>query len=95
MSGSGSFKFFEAFEFVVVVDDLQGDWRAERFGLPDAGENIDGVLFKFLASTASVATLSQSQFVVDEGFVDRQSGGESIDQGDEGFAVRFTGGPVT
>ena len=63
--------------------------------MPRSGKEFDAIGFQLLASAPAVSTLASDQFVVDFIFVDGESGGKPIDQGENGFAVRFSRGPVS
>ena len=65
MTGTRAFKLLEPFEFVIAIDNLEGDGAAKCNTLPDACENVDGIGFELLATASAVASLTQSQFVVD------------------------------
>lgn len=95
MARAGACKIAERFEFVVAVDDLQGDRAADRLAVPNAGEDVDAVGFDPLATTAAIAPLPPAEFRVDDCCVEGDAGGKTVDQGDEGLAVRFTGGPIS
>ena len=62
--------------------------------MPDAGADVDGVGFDALATAAAVAALAALEFDVDRFDVDRDAGGEAVDEGDQCFAVGFAGGEV-
>ena len=94
MAGPRPIDLLEPFELRILVDDLEGEWAAERHALPEAGEKCDGVGFDPLPSAAAVASLTALQFGVDRVGIDGEAGGKSVDEGDERGAVGFTGGPV-
>ena len=53
-----------------------------------------GVALDLHAAAAAVALLAAPEFAVEEGLIDFQSGGHAGQKGDQGFAVRFSGGEV-
>ena len=75
----------------ILVFDPERDRRAEGFAMTDAGEDLDGVGLDLHPSAAAVALLAPPKLVVDRGDVDIETGGNALDDGDEGFAVRFAG----
>ena len=94
VAGARAGEIFEAFEFVVAVNDFERDRAAKRDAVPDAGADVDRVGFNALATAATVAALAAAEFDVDRFFVDRHAGGKAVEERDERFAVRFASGPV-
>ncbi len=80
--------------FPVAIFELNGDGRADGLALADAGENVGGVALDFHAAAAAVALLAAPEFAVEKGLIDFQSGGHTGQKGDQGFAVRFSGGEI-
>ena len=76
----------------VTILDGQCDWRSESFPVSDTGKYFNDVFLDLHPAAAAVALLPAPQFVVDCGDVDRQTRGQSFDDGDERFTVRFTCG---
>lgn len=71
----------------IAIEDLESDGGADGFSVADAGEDIDGIGLDFLSCATAIAALSSAEFVVDDVLVDGDTGGHSLDEGDEGFAV--------
>ncbi len=78
----------------VLVGDQQGDGAAQRDAPPDAGKHLDLVGFNLLPSAAAIAALPPRQLGVDVLDVQVNTRGKAIDQGQQGPAVRFTGGKI-
>lgn len=76
----------------IFVFDSQSDRRTERFAVSDAGKNFNLIAFDFHTPAAPVALLSAPKFVIYTLDINFQSGRQSFDDGDECFAVRFSGG---
>src|SRR5579863_734293 len=56
-----------------------------------AGENMSGVALDLHAAAPAVALLAAPEFPVEEGLVDFQSGRHAGEEGDQSFAVGFSG----
>ena len=54
----------------IVIDDLQGNGRAERLGEAHAGEHLHGVMLDLLATTATIAALATRKIAIDRIDVD-------------------------
>src|SRR5207249_3474687 len=80
--------------FPVFVLQQNGDGRANGFGVADAGKNVAGVLFNFHAPAPAKALLPPPQLTVNERLVYLQSRRQPRQEGDQGFAMRFTSGKV-
>ena len=95
VAGPGPRELVEPLEFVVLIDDLQGDRAAERRLPPHAAEDLDPIGLDPLAAAAPVAALAPVQLDVDRVGIDGHAGRKTVDDGQQGLAVRFAGGPIT
>src|SRR5262245_24567932 len=71
----------------VFVFDEQGERRAERETVADAGQYLRMVFLDLHATAASVTELAATQLVVDETLVHRQTGGQTFNDRDERSSV--------
>jgi hypothetical protein len=78
--------------YKIFIFDGKSDRRAERFAMPDAGEDFNRIALDFLPRTAPVALLPPPKLEIYPLDVDFQSGGQAFDDGDERAPVRFSGG---
>jgi len=60
--------------------------------VPDTGQEPYLVSFNFHPAAPAVSALTAPKLVVDEVEVHRQVGWKALHQGNQGLAVRFTGG---
>ena len=65
-----------------------------RLAPPDAAEDLDVVGFEPLPAAAAVSPLAAAKLGVDQLCAQFHAGGKAVDQGHQGFAVRFAGGQV-
>ena len=77
---------------VVAVGDLEGDGAAERAAVADAGGDLRGVLLDLHAAAAAVAELAPRHVRVDRLAVEREPGGQALDDGGQAGPVRLPGG---
>ena len=77
---------------MVEIADDERQRRAERVGLAEAGEHLDGVGLELLARAAAVAELAAPQVGVDRLAVEPQPRGQAGEDGHERGAVRLSCG---
>ena len=94
MAGPRTVDIVEPFELGVAVDDLHRQRAAERRSPPQPREESDAVGLDPLPSTTTIAPLSAHELGINRREVDGQPRREAVDEGEEGGAVRFAGGPV-
>ena len=90
----GTRKLVHLLDLVVLVGHQQGDRAADRLAAPDAAEDFDVVGFEPLPAAAAISPLAAMQLGVDRLRAEFHAGGKAVDQGHQGFAVRFAGGVV-
>ncbi len=95
MSGPRSLEFLHPFQFVVLIDDHQGDGAAQGTAVPEAAENVDLVGLDSLSAPTAVSSLTAAKFGVDSGRVDLDSRREPVHQGHQGLAMGLARSPVT
>ena len=76
----------------VAVRDPEGDGRAEREAVADAGGDLGAVLLDLHAPAAAVAALAAGHVDGDVVLGEGQAGGEALDEGGEALAVALAGG---
>ena len=77
---------------VVEIADDEGERRAERQSLAQAGQHLDGVGLELLARTTSVAELPPPQVGIDRGAVEPKARGQAGEHGHERGSVRLSCG---
>src|SRR6185503_2017330 len=75
----------------VAVVDGHRDGAAERLSRANAGQDLGAVGLDLHPLAAAVAALAALELARDGLGVDRESGGQALEDHDEGAAVRFTG----
>lgn len=95
MARARSREVIEPLQLKVAIGHLERDWPTERDAPPNAAQNVDGIRLDPLPPATAVATLPSPQFHIDWLDIDRHAGGKPIDEGYEGFTVRFTSGQIT
>ena len=76
----------------ILVFDEQGNRRADGLAQPHPGEILRPVGFNLHASAAAIAPLTATQLLVHEVEVHLQACRQTLNDGDQSLAVRFTGG---
>jgi hypothetical protein len=76
---------------VVAVADDERERRAERPSVPQPGEHLDFVLLDLLARAPPVSVLASAQVGVDRASVEREPGGQPLEDRDERRTVRLAG----
>src|SRR5271157_5368120 len=60
-----------------------------------AGKNVRRVALNFHTAAAAVALLAAPEFTVQKGLLHLKPGGQAREEGNQSFAVRFSGGKIT
>ena len=76
----------------IAVLDRESDRRTERLAVTHAGDDLDRVGLDLHPPAAAVTLLPPPKLVVDGVNIDRQTRRKALDNGYEGFAVRFACG---
>ena len=95
MSGPGALEIVQPFELIVLVDDLEGDGATQADALPTAAEDFDAIGLDSLPASPSISTLPATQLVIDRIRLELDAGWKAIDHGQERFAVRLSGSPIS
>ena len=76
----------------IFVHDFDCDGRSDGFAQPHAAQEFRMIRLNFLPPTASISALPASQFTINKRRIDRHAFGQTFDQRDQRFAVRFARG---
>ena len=94
VSRPGTRQFFHLLDLVVPVGHHERDRAADRMAAPRAAEDFDVVGFQLLPAAPTISPLTTMQLGVDRLRAEFHAGGKAVDQGHQGFAMRFAGGVV-
>ena len=95
MARPGPGEVFHIVDLEVLVGDEQGDGAAQGYAPPDAGEDFHMIGFDFLPAAATIAALAPHELGIDGLDIQIDSCREAVHEGQQGPAVRFTGGKVS
>ena len=76
--------------FIIAIVNAKGERTAERFPIAHPGEDLDAVGFDLLSSAAAETALAKRKFRVYFFRIDFKMRRQSLDDGDQGFSVRFS-----
>jgi hypothetical protein len=75
----------------IFIFQLDGDGRAYGHTLAHAREDVRRVTLNLHTAAAAIALLPAPEFTVEEVLIHSEPSGQTREEGDQGFAVRFSG----